>query len=103
DHVTTIAGGGPDPRDLFHCGDEDGKGLGRRFQRPIGIAAHAGVLHVADSLNHKIRAVDTVSGHVATVAGTGAAGNRDGPAEEATFREPGGLSSLGALLYVADT
>ncbi len=103
DHVGTIAGGGPDPRDLFHTGDEDGKGFGRRFQRPIGLAARAGVVYVADSFNHRLRAVDTVSGRVTTAAGTGAPGHQDGPAEEATFREPHGVAATEECLYVADT
>ncbi len=103
DQVGTIAGGGPDPRDLFHFGDEDGKGFGRRFQHPAAIAARAGVLLVADTYNHKLRSVDTVSGRVSTVAGTGAAGGQDGPAEEATFREPCGVAAASGLVYVADT
>jgi thiol-disulfide isomerase/thioredoxin/DNA-binding beta-propeller fold protein YncE len=112
--VTTLAGGDDDPRDLFHFGDEDGAGLGRRFQHPLGICADAGetaelaMLYVADSYNHKLKLVDPHTGAVATYAGTGQAGFADGLCERAQFDEPGGLciasGADGAVkLFVADT
>jgi sugar lactone lactonase YvrE len=65
--VTTVAGG-----DLFAFGDVDACGDDARFQHPVGICAGPeGTLLVADTLNHKIRVLDPLSGSVATAAGDG--------------------------------
>ncbi len=101
--VTTLAGGNDDPRDLFFFGDEAGRGYGRRFQHPLGIAAHAGCLFVADSYNHKLKTVDPSRGAVRALSGTGRPGTNDGPGNAASFGEPGGLAALGDRLLVADT
>jgi len=112
--VTTLAGGADDPGDLFHFGDEDGAGLGRRFQHPLGICADAGesaelaMLYVADGYNHKLKLVDPNTGAVAAYAGTGEAGFVDGLCERAQFSEPGGVCIASAegespKLFVADT
>jgi DNA-binding beta-propeller fold protein YncE len=82
--VTTIAGG-----DLFEFGDKDGKGDAVRLQHPLGVAVAGGVVYIADTYNHKIKALDPGSGKVTTLA-TG-------------FHEPGGLSVANGKLYVADT
>lgn len=99
--VTTFAG-----RDLFEYGDRDGTGVEAvRLQHPLGVAwdAAAGVLHVADTFNNKIKALDPATCRVWTVAGTGEAGHHDGPSKDATFDEPGGLAVRDGRLYVADT
>ena len=99
--VTTFAG-----RDLFEYGDRDGTGVDAiRLQHPLGVAwdAEAGLLYVADTFNHKVKALDPETGRVWTVAGTGDAGHHDGPAKDATFHEPGGLAVLAGRLFVADT
>lgn len=69
--VTTVAGG-----DLFAYGLVDGTGDEARFMHPVGIAAAAGghldgLLVVADTLNHAVRAVDPRSGEVRTLMGDG--------------------------------
>ncbi len=102
EEVSTAAGGNDDPRDLFHFGDEDGKGYGRRFQHPLGIAAGDGVLYVADSYNHKLKTLDPDTREVKCLAG-GAPGAADGPAGKASFHEPGGLAVHRGRIYVADT
>jgi len=51
--------------------------------------AHRGVVYIADTYNHKIKALDPVTRKVTTVA--------DG------FYEPGGLTAAGDRLFVADT
>jgi sugar lactone lactonase YvrE len=99
--VTTVAGATDDPRDLFHFGDEDGVGPGRRFQHPLGVHFAQGALWVADSYNHKIKRVDSAARRVETFAGDGTPGADDG--EHARFREPSGLCAIGSALYVADT
>jgi len=106
--VGTLVGGNFAPANLFHFGDEDGKGLGMRLQHPLGVAVVEGVLYIADTYNHKVKAVDLAdldggSGAVRTFAGTGKPGRVDGPAAEALFHEPGGLAHLAGKLYVADT
>jgi hypothetical protein len=90
-----------------------------RLQHPLGIAAVDGGVYVADTYNHKIKVLDNISyeshsgralkrldtstGHLKTIAGTGMAGWRDGAAAQAQFYEPGGLSAAAGQLYVADT
>lgn len=107
--VTTLAGGASEPRDLFHYGDEEGAGLGRRFQHPLGIACdpaagpERALAYVADSYNHQLKLLDPESGRVSRYAGSSEAGWIDGECERARFCEPGGLSLAGERLYVADT
>jgi DNA-binding beta-propeller fold protein YncE len=96
--VRTIAGG-----DLFEFGDLDGAGDAARFQHPLGVAADAGRVFVADTYNHRIRVLDPVTRRVAGYAGAGTAGMADGPAAAARFHEPGGLSVAPGAIYVADT
>jgi thiol-disulfide isomerase/thioredoxin len=96
--VRTLAGG-----DLFEFGDRDGRGDDARFQHPLGVTWARGRLFVADTYNHRIRAVDPASGQVTTFAGTGEEGMTDGAARAARFYEPGGISATSDALYVADT
>jgi len=86
---------------LFTFGDTDGTAQTALLQHPLGVAFYAGKLYVADTYNNKIRVVDPADGTTKTLAGTGAAGNADGPA--ATFDEPAGISAAAGRLYVADT
>ncbi len=94
--VTTLAGG-----DLFQFGDVDGLGDLARFQHPLGVAWRDGIVYVADTYNHKIRQLDPASRRVSSVFGDGKPGNEDG--EQPRFYEPGGISSAGDTLYIADT
>lgn len=97
--TTTVAGGG-----LFNFGDADGHGLAVKLQHPLGVAAMRDQVFIADTYNHKIKQFDPASGGVRSLAGTGAAGYRDGAFEQALFYEPGGISAGGdGRLYVADT
>ncbi|MGM9475217.1 DUF6443 domain-containing protein [Pedobacter sp. GSP4] len=94
--VTTFAGNGSP-------GFANGTGTGASFSSPIGLALDTdGNLFVADYGNHRIRRV-TPGGNVTTFAGTGTAGNMDGPALASSFRNPMGLCfDVGGNLYVAD-
>ena len=96
--VRTLAGG-----DLFEFGHRDARGDQARFQHPLAVAVHDGLVYVADTYNHRIRGVDPRSGQVTTIAGTGEPGLVDGPAAVARFDEPGGLAAANGVLYVADT
>ena len=96
--VETLAGG-----ELFDFGDADGTGLTARFQHPLGLAYHEGMLFIADTYNNKIRCLVLADRSVTTLAGTGEAGLADGRGTEARFSEPSGISAAGGTLYVADT
>jgi DNA-binding beta-propeller fold protein YncE len=67
DKVTVLAGAPGE------AGDVDDVGGAARFHYPFGLAYEAAThtLFVADAYNHKIRAVDTTTGAVTTVVGTG--------------------------------
>lgn len=112
--VTTLAG---EPGEE---GSIDGVGSEARFRFPADIAiSPEGVLFVADSGNHCIRAVQT-DGTVTTLAGdlgnaddieldygaavTSVAQDLDGIGSEARFNSPGGIAySTEGLLFVSDT
>ncbi|XP_024141311.1 NHL repeat-containing protein 2 [Oryzias melastigma] len=106
--VKLLVGGERDPLNLFAFGDADGKGVEAKLQHPLGVAwsTEQSWLYVADSYNHKIKAVDPKTKLCSTLAGTGEAGDSLGPEmTESRFNEPGGLcvGEEGKLLYVADT
>ena len=94
--VTTIVG-----LDLFEFGDVDGQGEMVRLQHPLGVVHHNSVLYVADTYNHKIKAIGPRLATAATFLGTGTPGFRDG--DNAQFYEPGGVSIADGKLYIADT
>ncbi len=65
-----------------------------------------GRLYVADTDNHRIRAIDLDRGTIATVAGDGAPGftGEGGPAERASLRRPFGIAfDAEGNLHIADT
>lgn len=69
------------------------------------VVDRAGHLYIADTLNHRVRRVDAVTGVITTVAGLGqprCSGDR-GLAAEAGLNEPTSLAvSEGGVLYIAD-
>ncbi|MEO8379042.1 MAG: IPT/TIG domain-containing protein, partial [Acidobacteriota bacterium] len=82
--VTTVAGAG-------RTGLANGPALQALFKKPQGIAIGTdGVLYVADSGNHVLRRI--ADGLVTTFAGTGHPGSVDGPAVNAEFKDPAGLT-----------
>ena len=95
--VTTLAGL------AGTVGDTNGAGASARFDNPQGIAYHAGSgqLYVADTGNHTVRLVDTVTGAVSTAAGlSDLPGSADGVLGQ--FRSPAGVALFGSYVYVAD-
>uniref|UniRef100_A0A0E0CZM8 Thioredoxin domain-containing protein n=1 Tax=Oryza meridionalis TaxID=40149 RepID=A0A0E0CZM8_9ORYZ len=102
----SLAGGDPMiPENLFRFGDHDGTGSDVLLQHPLGVVyASDNQIYVADSYNHKIKRLDPVTRKVTTIAGTGRAGYKDGPALSAQLSEPAGLVEVGdGRLLVADT
>lgn len=92
--VTTLVGTG-----LFEFGDRDGS-QSRSLQHPLGVAFLNGVIYVADTYNNKVKTVDVARKSAQTFLGDKKAGNSDQPPR---FDEPGGISSDGRKLYLADT
>jgi DNA-binding beta-propeller fold protein YncE len=88
---------------LFDFGDVDGVRKSARLQHPLGVACAGGMVFIADTYNNKIKVYDPESAQVRTLAGSGEPGMQDGPAEQACFWEPAGLSVGGGNLYVADS
>jgi sugar lactone lactonase YvrE len=95
--VTTLAGS-PTP------GKGNGKGKAASFNFPNDVAVDSvGNVFVADSANHLIRKI-TPDGAVTTIAGAGQPGYTDGPAAQAQFRLPQGITvDSKGIIYVADT
>ncbi len=69
------------------------------------VVDQAGHLYIADTLNHRVRRVDAVTGVITTVAGLGQprCSGDGGPAVEAGLNEPAALAvSRVGILYIAD-
>jgi DNA-binding beta-propeller fold protein YncE len=69
------------------------------------VVDRAGHLYIADTLNHRVRRVDAVTGIITTVAGLGQprCSGDGGLAVEAGLNEPAALAvSDGDILYIAD-
>ncbi|TRY61730.1 hypothetical protein TCAL_04398 [Tigriopus californicus] len=62
--VKNVCGGSRDPTDLFAFGDKDGSSVDVRLQHPLGLVMNQSqdTLFVADSYNHKVKAVTHVTG-----------------------------------------
>ena len=93
---------------LFVWGDEVGSFADTRLQHAVGIehvdgASGDGVLYVADTYNHRIKALDLDTQTSSVLVGDGTPGLRDGKGTAARLAEPSGLSAAAGTLYVADT
>jgi hypothetical protein len=100
--IETIAGDG-----TSGSGGDGGPALLAEFSHPRDIEfAPDGRLFIADTENHKVRAIDLTTGIINTVAGTGAAGTGGdgGSALEASLHRPFGIAfDAAGDLYIADT
>ncbi len=96
--VETLIGTG-----LFDWGDADGPAGAAQIQHAQGLALGDGVVYVADTYNHKVRALSLADFSVTTVAGEGERAWVDGTGAGAAFEEPNALSLAGGRLYLADT
>ena len=97
--VTTVVG--------QESGFKDGQGASGALYYPMGIAFDAaGLMYVADELNHAIRRVDPSAAYLLTTvagAGPGKSGSADGKGAQARFNAPMDVAVLGAGLVVADS
>ena len=91
--VSTLAGSGSP-------GHANGVGAAAQFDGPTGIAVSGGTLYIADTGNHRIRAVDIASRTVRDIAGDGTAGSTDGIGTAARFDNPRHIVVSGSTLYV---
>jgi DNA-binding beta-propeller fold protein YncE len=69
---------------------------------PRGVAVDKKAIYVADTGNDVIRKIDISSLETSTIAGTGEEGDKDGPALQAQFNNPGAICTDGAFLYILD-
>jgi len=100
--IETVAGSGT----KGFSGD-GGPATKAQLNEPYGIALdRRGNLYVVDRLNFCIRKVDSRSGTISTLAGTGTSGysGDGGPANQAMLREPNGiaLDTTRNRLFIAD-
>jgi DNA-binding beta-propeller fold protein YncE len=72
------------------------------FNGPRGVAVDKKAIYVADTGNDIIRKIDISSLQTSVLAGTGEEGDKDGPAAQAQFNNPGALCTDGNMLYVLD-
>jgi sugar lactone lactonase YvrE len=100
--VTTVAGNGV----AGYSGD-GGFATAASLNAPRGMAVDSsGYLYIAERFHHVIRRVDTKTGRIVTVAGTGVfGGGGDGqPATSASLSYPSGVAiDAAGNLYIADT
>jgi sugar lactone lactonase YvrE len=98
--VSTIAG------QAGATGVADGIGAAARFDLPWGLAiTSAGIVLIADSGNHVLRAINPATAAVFTIAGAAnISGSADGVLGAARFNKPRGLTvGRGSIVYIADT
>lgn len=96
--VVTLIGTG-----LFDFGDRDGTLSTALLQHPLGVTVHGDDILIADTYNHKIRRVNEPARKVTSLVGGGAPLEIASAEGMLNLYEPGGLSSLGDTLYIADT
>lgn len=85
---------------------DDGPARQAGLNRPRGLSVAGGTLYIADTENHRIRAVDLSSSVITTVAGTGdpGFGGDGGDPLRALLDAPAALSATadGTLLFIAE-
>lgn len=84
----------------------DGPAEQARFRRPQGLICGDGVIYVADTGNHTLRAIDLATDTVRTIAGTGERGRplpaTSAPAAETALASPWDLALVEDQLYFAN-
>lgn len=87
-------------------GGDDGPAASALLNFPTAVAIDAqGHLYIADTMNHRVRRVDALTGCITTLAGLGQArfSGDGGPADRAGLNEPAALAiDAQGQLYIAD-
>jgi len=103
--VTTLYGSNTEllsGTSYYQGGFSDGFGRFAKFNFPKGMTlADNDILLIADTWNHRIRAV-TSNGKVITIAGFGTAGKENGSPAEAKFNGPADVLYKDGFIYIAD-
>jgi DNA-binding beta-propeller fold protein YncE len=73
-------------------GDDDGPALSAGFRFPTGLLVAKGQVVVADSENHRLRAITIGSSPVVTTVAGSSVGYKDGPAGDAELDSPQGVA-----------
>mmetsp|Transcript_22660 Transcript_22660/g.51063 ORF Transcript_22660/g.51063 Transcript_22660/m.51063 type:complete len:1524 (-) Transcript_22660:53-4624(-) len=94
--VSTVAVGTPG-----FPGTSDGDQSTARLELPIGLAGSSSTLYLLDK--NRVRVVNTDTGDVSTLAGSGANGFVDGVGTAAEFHSPRDILQDGDKLYVAES
>ncbi len=98
--VTTIAGHGVSGKE--GRGFADGPAAASRLNTPTDVyVTDDGTVYFSDTYGNRIRRI-TPQGMVSTLAGTGEAGLRDGPADKAAFNFPRGIVVRDRTVLLAD-
>jgi DNA-binding beta-propeller fold protein YncE len=84
-------------------GDRDGGFSSARLQNPRDLILVDQRFYIADTLNNKIKMADLNSELITTISGSGACGNLDAGALNASFNSPEGISYADGKLFIADT
>jgi sugar lactone lactonase YvrE len=104
-NVTTYAGSSGElisDTGYYEGGFKNGSAFQARFNFPKGIdISDDGTLFIADTWNHRIRAVKT-DGNVVTVSGTGLPGKTGGTLDKAEFNGPVDVLYASGVLYISD-
>lgn len=98
--ITTVVGTG----EAGYTGD-GGPAAAAQINYPLDIEVEGGVLYIADTDNHVIRAVDLATGLISTIAGSGEigdAGDGGSPLDAQLFSPSGVELDLEGNLYIAD-
>lgn len=86
-------------------GGDGGPATDALLNFPTAVAADEdGHLYIADTMNHRVRRVDAVTGLMSTIAGMGHPrfSGDDGPSVKAGLNEPAALAVHAGRLYIAD-
>ncbi|MFZ1301186.1 MAG: NHL repeat-containing protein [Candidatus Microsaccharimonas sp.] len=94
--VTTVAGAA--------TGFLDAVGTSARFNGPTGIGIRGNIAYIADSWNNRVRMLNTKTGKVVTLAGSGGAGDVDATGTGAQFNFPTGIAvSNDDVVYIVES